>query len=75
MRIVVKSMNFSPVGALATTAAQDEQSISHHWHSTEHYGALRSPALTLISAEAVDAGSRPVQTDSGSFGYKVTVRL
>jgi hypothetical protein len=54
MRIVVKSMNFSPVGALAATAAQDEQSISHDWHSTEHYGAFRCPALTLISAEALE---------------------
>jgi hypothetical protein len=34
MRIVVKSMHFSPVGAFAATAAQDEQSISHDWHST-----------------------------------------
>lgn len=35
MRIVVKSMNFSPVSALAATAAQDEQSISHDWRSTQ----------------------------------------
>lgn len=36
IRIVIKSINFSPVGALAATAARDEQSILHDWHSTEH---------------------------------------
>ncbi len=70
MRIVVKSMNFSPVGALPATAAQDEQSISHDWHSIEHYGAIRSPALTWVSAEALDAGSKPVQTDAGHRGTR-----
>jgi hypothetical protein len=70
MRIVVKSMNFSPVGALAATAAQIEQSISHDWHSTEHYGAVRSPALTWISDEALDARSRPVQFDAGHRGTR-----
>lgn len=70
MRIVVKSMNFSPVGALAATAAQDEQGISHDWHSAEHYGAVRSPALTWISAEALEAGSRPVQTDADHRGTR-----
>jgi len=70
MRIVVKSMNFSPVGALAATAAQIEQSISHDWHSTEQYGAVRIPALTWISDEALDAGSRPVQIDAGHRGTR-----
>jgi len=56
MTIVVKSMNFSPVGALTATAAQDEQSISHDRHSTARYGQVSSPALTWISAEALDAG-------------------
>ena len=65
MRIVVKSMSFSPVGALAATAAQIEQSISHDWHSSEHYCAVCSPALTWISDEAHDASSRPVQIDAG----------
>ena len=70
MRIVVKSMNFSPVGALAATAAQIEQSISHDWHSSEHYDAVRSPALTWISDEALDASSRPVQIDASHGGAR-----
>lgn len=70
MRIAVKSMDFSPVGALAANAAQVEQSISHDWHSTERYGAVRSPALTWISDEALDASRRPVQTDAGHRGTR-----
>ena len=65
MRIVVKSMIFSPVGAVSATAAQDEQSILHDWHSTEHYGTVRSAALTWISDGALDTSSRPVEIDSG----------
>ncbi len=56
MRIVVKSMNFSPVGAMAASAAQDEQGIANDWHCPAQYGAVRSPALTCISALVLDAG-------------------
>ncbi|WP_153750009.1 hypothetical protein [Rhodovulum strictum] len=72
MRIVGTSMNFPPVGTFAATAAQDEQSISHDWHSTERYSAVRSPALTWISNEALDARSRPVQIYAGHRGTRET---
>jgi len=63
MRIVVKSMNFSPVGALSATVAHDEQSISQDRHSIEHYGVERSAALTWIS----DQGREDVDRAGAGF--------